>query len=187
MSVPRIMLSFSVKPSDKLIKGYYAVLGQYGQLHVGHEMAVRSAFQDILRGYSKRLEWTLVPEYSLPVSKGKRIIVDGALLDTWKFRRGFWEAKDEHDDLEREIKIKIEKGYPRSNIIFQAPDRAILYQHGIRQGLNENIREPKNLAELLTQFFSYREPDHEEWDAAVCAFRTRHVGLVGFFLRYLST
>jgi hypothetical protein len=38
MSVPPIMLSFNVKPSDKLIKDYYAILGQYGQLHVDHEM-----------------------------------------------------------------------------------------------------------------------------------------------------
>jgi hypothetical protein len=42
----------------------------------------------------------------------------------WKQRRG----KDEHDDLEREIKPKIEEGYPTSNIIFQASEKAIRYQ-----------------------------------------------------------
>jgi hypothetical protein len=40
---------------------------------------------------------------------------------------GYWEAKDEKDDLAKEVQLKLEKGYPRDNIIFQAPERAILY------------------------------------------------------------
>lgn len=167
------MITFSAKPTDKLIKDYYAVLGQYGRLNVEHETAVRSAFQSVLRGYSKKMDWTLVPEFAIQKDRTHRIVVDGALLDFWKQRRGFWEAKDERDDLEREIKLKLEKGYPRNNIIFQAPERAIIYQHGIRQGLNEDITDPKNLSDLLTQFFSYREPDHEEWDSAVAEFKER--------------
>jgi predicted helicase len=167
------MLTFSSKSTDKLIKDYYAVLGQYGHLNVEHESAVRSAFQSVLRGYSKKMDWTLVPEYAIQKDRTHRIVVDGALLDFWKQRRGFWEAKDEHDDLEREIKLKLEKGYPRTNIIFQAPERAIIFQHGVRQGLNEDITDPKNLSDLLTHFFSYRKPDHEEWDSAVAEFKLR--------------
>ncbi len=166
------MQPLSIKPGDKLIKGYYEVLGQLGQLHFDHEGAVRSAFQSVLAGYSRRLEWTLVPEYPMKGRTG-RIAVDAALLDTWKQRRGFWEAKDERDELEREIKRKIEKGYPTSNTIFQAPERAILYQHGVPKGLDPDIRDPKNLVELLKEFFSYREPDHEEWDSAVAEFKER--------------
>ncbi len=167
------MLQLNVKPGDRLIKGYYEALGRFGHQYADHEGAVRVAFHDVLSGYSKRLDWTLISEYPVPGHNARNLRVDGALLDFWKQRRGFWEAKDEHDDLEREIKAKIEKGYPTTNIIFQAPDRAILYQHGIRQGLNDNIREPKNLAALLTEFFRYREPDHEEWDAAVAEFKQR--------------
>lgn len=167
------MFQLTVKPGDKLVKGYYEVLGQLGQLHIDHEMAVRSAFQGLLIGYSKKLDWTLVPEYSIPKSKGHRVVVDGAVLDFWKQRRGYWEAKDEYDDLDREIKSKIDKGYPTTNIIFQAPERAVLYQHNVRQGLDEDIRDPKNLAELLNEFFAYREPDLEEWEAAVAEFTQR--------------
>ena len=47
-------------------------------------------------------------------------------MDTFRLTHGFWEAKDERDDLEREIRRKLEQGYPRNNIIFQAPERAIL-------------------------------------------------------------
>jgi hypothetical protein len=158
------MLQLNVKPSDKLIKGYYEALGRYKHQHAKNEGTVRSAFQDVLAGYSKKLDWTLITEYPVPGHRTRNLRVDGALLDFWKQRRGFWEAKDQHDHLEREIKAKIEKGYPTSNIIFQAPDRAILYQHGVRLGLNENIGDAKNLAALLNEFFRYREPDHEEWD-----------------------
>lgn len=161
-------MALNIRPADRLIKNYYESLHQFGQLEFDHEGAVRSAFQAVLDGYGKRLEWKLVPEYPY-----KKVRVDGALLDTWKQRRGFWEAKDIHDDLEREIRAKIEKGYPTTNIIFQAPERAILYQRGIRVGLNENIGEPKNLVELLQEFFSYQEPEHEEWDKAVEDFSKR--------------
>ena len=54
------MLDFNCKPTDRFIEDYYAVLGQYDHLHVEHETAVRSAFQSVLRGYSKRVDWTLV-------------------------------------------------------------------------------------------------------------------------------
>jgi hypothetical protein len=158
-----------IRPGDRLIRNYYESLHQFGQLEFDHEGAVRSAFQALLDGYGKRLEWKLVPEYPY-----KKVRVDGALLDTWKQRRGFWEAKDVNDDLEKEIRSKIERGYPTTNIIFQAPERAILYQRGMRIGLNENIGDAKNLVELLKEFFSYKEPEHEEWDKAVDDFRGAH-------------
>src|SRR6185437_10200531 len=158
----------NIRPGDRLIKNYYDVLHQHAQFEIDHEGAVRRAFVDVLAGYGKRVEWTLFTEYSY-----KKIRVDGALLDPWKQRRGFWEAKDAHDDLEKEIRRKIDSGYPTTNIIFQAPERAILYQRGARIGLNENIGDARNLVELLQQFFSYKEPEHEEWDKAVGDFSDR--------------
>src|SRR5512141_1871167 len=93
------MQTLTVKPTDKFLKDYYTVLGQMGQLYIDHEMAVRSAFQNVLTGYSRKLDWTVVPEYPVPGHKNLRI--DAALLDFWKQRRGFWEVKGVHDDLER--------------------------------------------------------------------------------------
>jgi hypothetical protein len=133
---------------------------------------VRTAFHDVLAGYGKKLHWTLVDEYPMKGRQG-RIAIDGALLDEWKQRHGFWEAKDIHDQLDREIRKKIEQGYPTTNTIFQMPERAILYQKGVPKGLNEDIRDAKNLVELLKHFFEYREPDHEEWDSAVAEFKLR--------------
>ncbi len=169
LAVP--MQPLILKPTHKLVKNYYEALGQFGQLNIDHEMAVRDAFQDLLKGCGQKFHWTLVPEYSFSRPKQNPIRIDGALLDTFRLPRGYWEAKDEHDDLDKEIRAKLAKGYPSNNIIFQAPERAVLFQHGVRQGAPEDIRDPKNLVELLKVFFAYREPHIEEWDDAVSEFK----------------
>ena len=139
------MQELNLKPTHKLVKSYYETLGQYGQLSIDHEMAVRSAFQALLRGCGRQFDWTLVPEYAIHKPKAGIIKVDGAMVDGFRLARGFWEAKDEHDDLEKEIRAKFERGYPKSNIIFQAPEKAILFQNGVRHMLvaaRRNCRPP---------------------------------------------
>jgi predicted helicase len=178
-TLSRPMQPLNLKPSHKLVKSYYETLGNYGQLSIDHEMAVRSAFQNLLAGCGQKFHWTLVPEYSFSRPKLNPIRIDGALLDTVRLPRGYWEAKDEHDDLDKEIRAKLEKGYPKTNIIFQAPERAVLYQHGIRQGTNEDIRDPKNLVELLSVFFAYRPPHIEEWEDAVKEFKNQIPQIAG--------
>src|SRR5579884_403503 len=129
------MQQLNLKPTHKLVKNYYEVLGQFGQLSIDHEMAVRSAFQSLLAGCGRQFDGTLVPEYAIKEPPANLNQGDGAMVDTFRLTHGFWEAKDEHDDLEREIRRKLEQGYPRNNIIFQAPERAILIQNGVRQGV----------------------------------------------------
>ena len=41
---------------------------------------------------------------------------------------GYWEAKDEDDDLDEEIEKKFRKGYPQDNIIFEDSHKAVLIQ-----------------------------------------------------------
>ncbi len=168
------MSQLNLKPTHAAVKNYYAALYQFGQLYIDHEMAVRSAFQDLLSSSGRKLKLTLVPEFRIERTRPRTsVIVDGALLDTFHLAHGYWEAKDEHDDLDREIKAKLEKGYPRDNIIFQAPERAILYQGGIRQGLDEDISKPENLTQIVNQFFDYKAPHIEEWEQAVSEFSER--------------
>jgi hypothetical protein len=59
------------------------VLGQRGQLHIDHEMAVRSAFQDLVSSCAHKFHWTLVPEFSIDRKGAAPIRVDGAVLDTF--------------------------------------------------------------------------------------------------------
>ena len=163
----------NLKPTHKLVKSYYETLGQYQRIGVEQESAVRSAFRNLLAGCGHKFEWTMRDEYPIQRPNAALIKVDGALIDIFRQPRGYWEAKDQRDNLEKEIRAKLDKGYPRNNIIFQTPEKAILYQYGIRKGLNEDIRDSGNLVELLKEFFAYREPHHEEWDEAVAEFKQR--------------
>ena len=55
---------------------------------------------------------------------------DGTVKDSLRMARGYWEAKDSHDDLDAEIKVKFNRGYPRDNIIFEDSQTAVLVQNG---------------------------------------------------------
>src|SRR5205085_9022437 len=80
---------------------------------------------------------------------------------------------------EAEAKRKFDAGYPRTNIIFQTPSRALLFQGGVRVGVNEDISSPANLVDLMKVFFEYREPHHEEWEDAVEEFSQRLPQIAG--------
>src|SRR5437762_9252823 len=102
--------------------------------------------------------------------KTRSIRIDGALVDEYRLPHVFWEAKDTHDALAKEVKKKINAGYPQNNIIFQAPERAILWQNG-RLVLDLDITEPFALVEIVKQFFDYTLPEYEDWSNAVTHFR----------------
>jgi predicted helicase len=167
-------MSLALKPTHATVKAYYETLHQYGQLHIDHEGAVRSAFHDLLAksGRKAKPPLTLVPEYRIERARGSSVIVDGALVDLYHLPHGYWEAKDEKDDLAKEVQLKLDKGYPRDNIIFQAPERAILYQGGARI-FDENISSPESLVQVVNQFFDYKAPHIEEWEQAVNDFSDR--------------
>ncbi|HEV7743728.1 MAG TPA: type ISP restriction/modification enzyme [Pyrinomonadaceae bacterium] len=142
---------------------------EFESLEVSHEGAVRSAFQTLLEDCGKRFGWKLIPEW-IRRDKTRSIRIDGALVDEYRLPHGFWEAKDTHDDLPKEVKKKIKAGYPQNNIIFQAPERAILWQDG-RAVLDLDITEPTALIEILKQFFEYLPPEYEDWQEAVAHFQ----------------
>ena len=119
----------SVKPTHKAIKTYYAALEAYADQSVEHEGAVRSAFQNLLADTGRKVGWTLIPELSLDAN-GRSIRPDGTFRDEFTIERGYWEAKDQGDDLEAEIKKKIKRGYGLTNTIFEDTRQARLYQNG---------------------------------------------------------
>jgi hypothetical protein len=124
------MSSFNLKPTHAPVKKYYATLQRFARGHFDKEGNIRGAFEDLLKHCARQYDWTLVPEYSIPRKDRNPLSVDGALLDAFNLPRGYWEAKDTKDSLEAEMKKKFEAGYPRSNILFQRPDRALLFQDG---------------------------------------------------------
>ena len=104
--------------------------------------------------------------------KNKRIVIDGALIDSFQLSHGYWEAKDIHDNLPIQVQRKFEAGYPRDNILFQTPKRAILWQND-RQVLDVNLTDSTQLIETLQTFFSHRPQAYVEWETAVKQFKNK--------------
>jgi predicted helicase len=168
--VPSLRLVTTSKP----VRDYYASLEQYSLLHATHEGAIRGAFGHVLESCAKKFKWALINEYEIRRKKKPPLRVDGAVVDPWSLAHGYWEAKDQDDDLAAEAKKKLDLGYPDDNIIFQAPDRAILYQRGQRiadENIDRNHREA--LVEVVNEFFRYEPPHFEEWQKAVEDFKER--------------
>ena len=166
------MTSLNLRPTHKIVRDYYSELDQFDRLGVAHEGAVRSAFQSLLQGCARQFDWTLVPEHSMTGIQNRRIVVDGALIDNFRLTHGYWEAKDEDDDLPSEVVRKFEVGYPRDNILFQDPHRAILWQNN-QQRLDADLTDSAELIGTLETFFSHQPPEYSEWEEAVSEFRDR--------------
>ena len=166
------MTSLNLRPTHKIVRDYYSELDQFDRLGVAHEGAVRSAFQSLLQGCARKLEWTLVPEHTMMGNQNRRIVVDGALMDNFRLTHGYWEAKDIHDDLPSEVERKFERGYPCDNILFQTPHRAILWQND-QQMPEADLRDRAQLIRVLETFFSHQPPEYTEWEEAVSEFRDR--------------
>ena len=172
------MLSLNLKPTHKPIKAYDAAIKQFDRLGVTHETAVRSAFQSLLEYCARQFNLTLVPEHSITVHRNRRIIVDGALIDDFQLPHGYWEAKDIHDNLPIQVQRKFAAGYPRDNILFQTPQRAILWQNG-QQTLDVDLNDPMQLIGVLETFFSHRPQEYTEWEEAVAQFKNKVPALGG--------
>ena len=164
------MTTLNLKPTHKAITAYYAALARYQQHGITHETAVRAAFQALLEACTRQLDWTLICEQTLRLPDRNPIRLDGALLDEHSLPRGTWEAKGVKGHLHAEINKKFDAGYPQDNILFQTPERAILYQNGM-EVMDADITEPETLVTVLQTFFGYERANAAEWRAAVARFK----------------
>ncbi len=165
----RPMSTFPLKPTHAAVKAYFAALAKFQKLGHTTEGNTRSAFADLLKKCASPYHWHLVEEYAFKGTGRQSLRADGALVDDLTLVHGLWEAKDSDDDLEREVKAKVAKGYPLTNILFQSPTRAILYQ-GARKPFDGPIDTPEALIEVLELFFEHRQPHEVDWEEAVTKF-----------------
>jgi predicted helicase len=164
---------FTLKPTHKAVRAYYLALSQLANVGAAHESAVRAAFDQLIEAGAGPLGWTLVREYALTRKGTVPLKLDGALLDTYRLVHGVIEAKDDADDLKREMVAKLKLGYPGKNILFWQPRRAILVQDG-KVVLDFALdSKPDQLVELLEKFFSYIEPVIADWARAAEEFKER--------------
>jgi predicted helicase len=166
------MQVLDLKPTSASVRAYYATLAHFSKAHFDNEGNVRGAFESLLKKCAGQYEWTIVPEYQISRTGQRPIRIDAAVLDSSKLVRGYWEAKDEKDTLIEEMEKKFRVGYPRNNILFQRPTRALLFQDG-RIAFNDSIENPHRLVDVLHQFYEWRQPEIDNWDRASLEFSKR--------------
>ena len=128
-----------------------------------NEENIRAAFQNCLAAFcadhSERL--VLVPELRSDRSNKP----DGTVRDSLRMTRGLWEAKDTHDDLDREIRNKLAQGYPGDNILFEDSRTAVLFQDQ-REAMRVDMTDPAGLDALVRRFLNYELPEIQEFRQA---------------------
>ena len=133
-----------------------------------NESSIRRAFAGCLESYCRdhRENLKLVDE----LSYRSRVYPDGTVKDSLRMARGYWEAKDTHDDLDAEIQNKFNQGYPRDNIIFEDSETAVLVQNGdVAQ--RADMRKPGELHRLIRLFLDYELPEIEDFRRAQTQFK----------------
>jgi len=135
------------------------------------ETVVREAFKTLLKEWGKSYDLVFVPEYGIVTPAKEHRMVDGALLHELRVPFGYWEAKDERDDLDAEIDVKFRRGYPQDNIIFEDSRQAVLIQNR-REIFRCGSEDPEKLEKLIKQFFAYERAEIGEFRKAVEQFKT---------------
>jgi predicted helicase len=158
--------------SQVLINQYLADLDRLKKVGGTHrESVVREAFKDLLKGWGKQHDLIFIPEYKLDSATKDTRFVDGALLHALRLPFGYWEAKDDKDDLDAEIAFKFKRGYPQDNIIFEDSTQAVLIQHR-EEVMRCGVADVKQLEKLLKLFFSFERAEIADFRKAVVQFKT---------------
>jgi len=157
--------------SQLLIQQYLNNLQDLRKVSGTHrESVVREAFKDLLKGWGRAYDLVFVPEYEITTSSKDRRYVDGALLHALRMPFGYWEAKDEQDDLDAEIEFKLKRGYPQDNIIFEDSTQAVLIQNR-GEVIRCSVDDVAELEKLLNLFFDYERAEIREFRKAVDQFK----------------
>lgn len=135
------------------------------------ESVLREAFKDLLKGWGRQHDLVFVPEYELDTATRDRRYVDGALLHELRVPFGYWEAKDEADDLDDEIARKFRRGYPQDNIIFEDSREAVLIQHR-EEVMRCDVTDVAALEKLLKLYFAFERPEIAGFRKAVEQFKS---------------
>jgi len=135
-----------------------------------NETAIRNKFYNLLNQYCDGKHLLLIPELEVTGTKSNKVIPDGTIKDALRLEWGYWESKDEFDDLDEEIEKKLKKGYPTTNILFEDSQTAVLIQSG-REVARVNMREADELNRILNAFIGYERPEVKSFRDAVEAFK----------------
>ena len=148
-------------PTYPHIDSYYEQLRELIEFGgATNEENIRLAFLNCLSEYCKEHSerFVLVPELRSDSSNKP----DGTVRDSLRMTRGLWEAKDTHDDLDREIRNKLGQGYSGDNILFENSRTAVLVQ-GDQEVLRTDMANAAALDQLIRRFLDYELPEIQEF------------------------
>lgn len=134
------------------------------------ETVVREAFKDLLKAWARSANLVFIAEHPMTTNFKTHISVDGALMHDLRVPFGYWEAKDQDDDLDAEIARKFRRGYPSTNIIFEDSTQAILIQNGA-EVIRCRTDDGPALQNLLELFFGWQRPEIAEFRKAIVQFK----------------
>jgi hypothetical protein len=134
------------------------------------EGVISEAFKDLLKAWSRQRNLQFVAQYQFLSNQKTQIRPDGTILHDLRVPLGYWEAKDEDDDLDVEIAKKIRRGYPQDNIIFEDSREAVLIQNR-QQVLRCSVTDGPELLRLLNLFFGYERQEIADFRKAVKQFQ----------------
>ncbi len=134
------------------------------------ETAIRNAFYNLLNDYAKQKGLMVVPEVTIKAPNGKNVTPDGTLKDMLRQDWGYWESKDESDDINEEIKKKFSKGYPKENIIFEDSQTAVLIQNGA-EVQRVSMKDAEKLHSIITRFINFERPEVQQFRKAIELFK----------------
>ena len=148
-------------PTYPHIDSYYEQLSELIEFGgATNEENIRLAFLNCLSEYCKEHSerFALVPELRSDRSNKP----DGTVRDSLRMTRGLWEAKDTHDDLDREIRNKLGQGYSGDNILFENSRTAVLVQ-GDQEVMRTDMANAAALDQLIRKFLDYELPEIQEF------------------------
>lgn len=134
------------------------------------EGVISEAFKDLLKAWSRQLNWVFVAQYEFQSVQKSRIRPDGTIFHSIGVPFGYWEAKDTADDLDAEIAAKLRRGYPQDNIIFENSDTAVLIQNRA-EVFRASMTDTDALLRLLNLFFGHEREEVAEFRKAVEKFK----------------
>lgn len=134
------------------------------------ESVVREAFKTLLKDWGRLNNLVFVPEYRIDTTANERRYVDGALLYELRVPFGYWESKDEKDDLDAEIALKFRRGYPQDNILFEDSHQAVLIQNRA-EVMRCSVDDTTKLAQLMNLYFGYERKEISDFRKAVDQFK----------------
>ncbi|MFP5274762.1 type ISP restriction/modification enzyme [Coleofasciculus sp.] len=134
------------------------------------ETSIRNAFERLLNDYCKPHNYLLIPELDFKTKFNTTVFPDGTVKDAIRLDHGWWESKDQYDNLDEEIEKKLEKGYPDENILFEDSQSAVLIQHS-REQLRVSMGDAEALDSLITTFVEYERPEVRDFRSAINKFK----------------